>query len=674
MAEKSLLLRIKANVDDAKKGIGEVGRGLAGMMSGTTGGLDKFTTGAAGAFHGIKSALNDIAPIAEQALHMTQRIVETMQFAAQRQEFMGRVSADTLARMKVATLGVVGETRLMEVAARSATGEWAITRNELEAVSRASLVLAKQTLRPVDDVLEDITESLRTGTTKGLKEYGLTIDQSKGKSAAFREALQKLAQVAADAGTVVADAGDNIDSSMTKIANAADTAKEIAGNALIGLKDIAGAVADAFAYAAHAIGDAGVTGAVKDNRSAVDRAHDSWNDLNTTLGGSGFALVRHNISKTTSALESQRDELLEYNRVVAAGKAATEAHAEAVAKASVLEAKMWADVREAAQGAQRKRFEAYGEEIRERKRLAEEAERETEKRRTRIAKETSERVIGLWRTAWDVVEAEEQNAISFAADEARRLVLEASAMIADHAAQAMGTLGQLESQRKAQRAAFDALGKSADEARKIVEKEREAADAAAKARTAAHPWLQQREDVLAYKHSLEQLATDGFGGLASAAGTAFATLISGQEGASASFKEAAREIFANLANQLWGNAALATGKALLDSFWNPAAAATEWAAAGAFTAGALAMSALSGVAGAPGGGGGGGGGSSAPPRTNTDSVGQGARSEVTQVTNNYNLGYGFVGSPGELIRELEKRRQDAHLTGAVRPARGVERR
>lgn len=625
MAEKSLILRIKADAADAKKGLAEVREGLSGLFDGASGAGGRILGGAAQAFGGLKGMVGTIGPQVEALITAAEKAVELAEFAGERQRLQENVSGQVLANLRTASRGLVDDMTLMRVAAKAATGDFALTSNQMAIVAEAAVVLHERGLGPVHEILQRITDSLRKGEIEALKEYGIVITGAKSKAEGFHTALTKLAEQNAAAESSMrstANVGDFVSEKMVVLKNAIDSVKTALGYLVAGFVTVGEAVADFGEAIGETLGKLYV-GEIK-HAEGVRMATEEENRAY-------WAKRRLN-----QQMEEQRkalEKLVELEQ--------RKADSDAIARRQDPSMKKEAEAARATHAVRR-------------------SMQETESRILEIQNERTARVrdeLELFRELHGIRSGrvtpvipldQSPDPIGVDAEEARRAL------------------------EKAQESKEWFAGIQSDTLEMAEEARRAAAEAEKR-----DPYRHLRDSASAYEQSLISLRA-GLEGLAQAGGEAFAMLISGQEGAADAAKDA---VIGFLRAEAARSAALALQSTALGLYklamWDIPAATSAFAAAATFAAFAAAYGAGAAIAGPTSGE----RRAAAEERdrerdSRTNNTGRQSMSGggPTVVNNVYNLS-GFFGDERQLMRKLSEAQRKAELDGAVQPARsGASRR
>ena len=234
MAEKTLVLRFKSEVAEAKGGIAELRKGITGIFDGVPGSLTSTFAGAGAALSGIQGVLNNILPALGTLTDTARAAIELASFAADRLELQERVSRDTVEQLRASSAGLISTTNLLSLANRSSHGDFALTSEQMNTVTKAARVLSDQYQMDINEVLPALVESLQRGKAGGFGPFGIAIEDTTSKAQVFSKGMAALTTIAGNAGDVVEDVGDKIQRLKIDMANTGDEAKSFFGEAAIG--------------------------------------------------------------------------------------------------------------------------------------------------------------------------------------------------------------------------------------------------------------------------------------------------------------------------------------------------------------------------------------------------------------------------------------------------------
>lgn len=159
-------------------------------------GLQRTIDTTAGVFRG----LNKVLSVAENALGAMRKVMDFARMAADMRqlETAFNKTGASLGRLQEATEGQVSQMKLMEIANKSLRGENRLTHAELEMVLKAADRLSDQGFGPLVDIQEKLIDAMRRGTTKGLGELGIVVEDTGTKTGNMVAVLNELQQTLGD--------------------------------------------------------------------------------------------------------------------------------------------------------------------------------------------------------------------------------------------------------------------------------------------------------------------------------------------------------------------------------------------------------------------------------------------------------------------------------------------
>lgn len=667
MPEKSLVLRIQADSKNAKTGIKEVHDALDEMMRGTEGSVGKVVGGLGKTFGAVNDVLGRIALPIGLVVEAAKSAVELAEYAAKREELAAHSSRAAVASLRNATGGLVTEMSLMKAAASSMTGDFALSQRQLDMVGRAALALHGP-LGTTSAILDDLTESLRTGDVGGLKKYGISLEDAKGKSEKYQLALAKLAQIASRGASAQRDLTSATDTSaraMVAVSNFWSDTKAAAGDTVNYLAEGVVAIGDWDDYLASHLANAMIwvdnfgqsTGVASDEQNRLYLAARRANVALAEQAKQAKALADEAFGRNMKAAAEnvyRTFELLEYRRqrfmgTLAADAAATNsfwlgsmsnlllADEEFFRRVDASEAKRHERDKAAAEARRERRWEDFLHQMAM-------AKLEVDGFATSIEK--------AWATAsmaWMKAGAEMKERQAYM----RALAYADAAAYGDAFEHAMTYEG----------VGLPQKGGSAPD--KELTKQQKA-------------WKDLRESAKKYDQMLKDMGTDTLVQFGDSAAEAMFLLTSGQEGAAASLGNMLRGTLEMYGKELWAMSLKFLALATFDSAIGNPEAAGEWAAFGIATAGAVAVSAAAGLV-APSSSNGAGSsaerpGSSGRPSANYDGMSSGSSGGGGNTEIHFHFGWGILaGDEKAMGREVEKVLVRSNLMGAGR-SRGPVRR
>jgi hypothetical protein len=640
MSTKKLILQVQADTKSAIKGLAEVRQGIADMVSGQAGAGGKIFDGTLKAFDGLKDALGKVLPVADAVITAAQTAVELGQFAGERDILRSQVSERQLAGLRAATRGLVDDMTLMKAAAAGMTGDFALTQQQMENVAAAAVVLHNKGLGPVPAIVQDLTNALRQGEAEGLKKYGISVGETGDKMQKLARAHGALAVMATEANGDMTDSSAALQTVMVDLKNAFDEVKGALGTLVnwlaegyVAVKNFAGGATDLIAKLAPAgLGLSGLASAFEKIPPASEAFIAGWNksiDPMATVNGLARALGG-NLLALGRAAKSAGDSVSNDWAAHLAGQQIKKA-GEDFAKA------LWDPI----DGIMPKRQRAIER--------AKEQQAEWEKQ--------WEQEQRMWEARAKFLQGQaqvEEGVFERMAD-ARGDFLDG---VARDAAGVEAQFDKIADFQKMMSGSF--MNSASDTGIKKLN---------AMAKEAAGLDRVFGDFTATAKSGMEQFGQ--------AAGEALFMVIAGNREAAASMSDITDAVLKSIGTRLQIMAFEAAGRALLDTFWHPSAAASEWAAFAVLQAGAIAAGAgaravtSSGEAEARAAANDARGGSAGRNTAGRDTMSSGGGPTVV---NNHFTVNGYVGDERRLAREMNRVLTNGQLSGAIRPQTAGARR
>lgn len=647
MAQKDLILRFRSDWEDAVRGASEVKKGVQGIFDPKS--YDGFGT----ALGGIGTMFGAMQSMAQRAMPFLQDILGAWRFLEgsilayeERLRDSEAVSSVALRRLQIATGGLVRDSQLLHDVNLASQGDWALTSRQIENVALKAQELHRKGFGPVSEILSDILEKLRTGEVEGLKKYGLSLEDVQTKQEKWLKALE-FTQTGLDGmRRATSSAGDEVTRTAVKMANAADEIRASVG----------------FTW--------------RETKDAIQQAEGRVRSLDVHLQDIAKTLVeQHNpaLGKHLEKIEEWKQKLDEIkDRNLAVRNALAEMRQQWAAWNALVDQV----VREGQEIIRNRDQRKQARE--EQKRQHEAARREREEE----AAQLEQILLGVRALRGEFLERADDGAIRLNLlkpwEDGLDLLARQYEAFNDNVE--VGIVQSTENLRDLGATLYGVVAPGFEQAAATANNLVQVLDKPAKEWGRWRDDLKRlREEAEHYADTLKDVGVQAFQDFAQAGGEAFGMLVSGQQGAAAAFHEATYQLLQSLSMELFGLSFKALGMALLDSFWNPAAAASEFAAAGVFAAGALALGGLAAAVGQPsqagaGGAAGAGGGTTAREGGTLGREFGSSNENRPQVVNNIYLGYGFVGDERALHRELNRGTEHAKLVGAVKTRRVPMRR
>lgn len=635
MAIKRLVLEVSAAVQGAIRDLGKVKDSVVELAEATAEVGKRAGSGLTSAFSAVGKGMDQISDAFGKVTEIGRTLVDLSNFAGEREILRAAVSPETLQGLRAASQGLVDDTNLMRIAAVAMRGDMALTQEQMTTLTQAAVALHQQGFGPVPEIVERLAEAMRKGKTGMLDDFGIVVDGAFKVQDAW-EAIGKKAREASDEQT---NSGDRATRAMVALKRIWDQLKELAGN-------LAGAILGALAPALERLADTldwvrdhtiGVVDALRDLVTSQVDAAAGADRLNNpvTVMAEKFADAGISVFKTKQevvALDFEMEQLAQ--TIIGMGKTVADFTTEIVITDDEV-VKFIEKRRREHDEMIRRRQKAWQDEIRmlgelgqAGKAWADQIEREKDLRDEQIARELQVRDI-FRDVALERLELEEQIA---------------------------AVMRQAQSDRVAGMTAEIQLASRTAEAN-----------------------ARQIAQYRSFSGALKSFAEQGKGALQALgdeAGKAFFLLISGQRESIGSLSEIFDTLLEQFGLQMQLEALKSFGMALRDQFWNPAAAAGEWASYAVFQGAALLAGAGAAVVDSGGGGGAAASAGVSGGAANTagrDSVLVGANPGNAPIHIEIKIGQRVGGDDKALARELNKAIQDGIAQGTVRPDRGWRR-
>ena len=160
--------------------------------------------------------LGKLATTFNEVTEATQKLVDTMQgavelahFSAEMRNLEANVPVERLKMMQEATENAVQKIDLMKFSMRALAGESHVTEAGLDVVLKAANTLGDQGFGDTMENAEKLMHALRSGSAKELKDFGISLDETKDKGTLVNEMLEKFRSLA--------DMDVNVDPNLKKI-------------------------------------------------------------------------------------------------------------------------------------------------------------------------------------------------------------------------------------------------------------------------------------------------------------------------------------------------------------------------------------------------------------------------------------------------------------------------
>jgi len=620
MADKSLTVDFVANTEKFKAAVREIGDGnknligeienLHSSASSTWGTLQK---GWGIVTDGVGVITTLVAGVSALSEKMNQAAIASIKY----NESMASTEKDAFEKYQTKSAGLISDSELMASASKAMRGELAMTRSEFQYVTEAAVVLSRQGFGEANEILQELTRSLSSGSTDAFKQYGMVMESGGTIAEKHARALSKVIEVSKEYETTVPRLEEVDRRWATQKANMADATERFFGKYTAGIEVM--------------VEQAGREKIIREiQEERMKKINEQWE------AEGGLIPI---VTKAYGDLGPQMDRYADRLRIIAnygsvekweATNKFLAEQAKILAKAQAYAADENAKVLEENAKAQ---IEQTKEIYEEKKRLAEKAAAEAKAAASRRDIDFSFEGMG-----------------------------EGLERLKQKIAGPAGFVDELTSAITGAKQKVDIglfFESTLEGARKLVAPVEDAIVAAGEALNRLKPpgalekyWTSIREKAEDYTQILEGTAVGAMQAFGQASGQAMMLLISGQEGAGATFQAMIHSFCEAESTKLYGLALESLVMAGL-SWYNPAAATAYLASAGVAFGGATLMAGIAGLtkpseASSAASAGGGGGGA-------RPSEYSGASNSNASTTQNITIqiGYGFLGNRKALSRELQ---------------------
>lgn len=119
-------------------------------------------------------------------------------FSAEMKNLEARVPVERLRMMQEATEGAVDKVTLMKFSMRALSGEMHLTESGLDTVLKAANTLGDKGFGDTAENAEKLMEALRKGSSKGLREFGITLKDTSDKQANVNALMKDFTKLAGE--------------------------------------------------------------------------------------------------------------------------------------------------------------------------------------------------------------------------------------------------------------------------------------------------------------------------------------------------------------------------------------------------------------------------------------------------------------------------------------------
>ena len=185
--QETVGVKVKADDSQATAAFTRLARAASGFAAGLRANVDR---------------LKDFAGQLDSAAGSMRRLLDLAKGAGEMRQaeasFKG--TGAELGRLQRAVDGTVDKMRLMGFANKAMRGEFHLTQGGMEQVLRAADAMNDQGFGDTIEIAEKMARALKTGSTRSLREYGITVDETKGKQAAVNSLMSEFKRIASDGG------------------------------------------------------------------------------------------------------------------------------------------------------------------------------------------------------------------------------------------------------------------------------------------------------------------------------------------------------------------------------------------------------------------------------------------------------------------------------------------
>lgn len=177
-------------MEESKKAVDRMAKGLeeAGKQAEKLGGASTWSSAVTGA--------NQFLEILSKVGAVINEGVELAHFASEVENLGKRVPVERLRMMQEATEGAVSKIDLMKFSMRAMAGEAALTEKGLNKILRAANTLSDEGFGDTMEIANRLDEALRKGVSKGLRDLGVELVDTKDKTANVNKMLEKFTELA----------------------------------------------------------------------------------------------------------------------------------------------------------------------------------------------------------------------------------------------------------------------------------------------------------------------------------------------------------------------------------------------------------------------------------------------------------------------------------------------
>lgn len=196
---------------------------------------------------------------------------DLIEFSGKRADLSAAAAGVSIEGLRKATLGLRTDTELLGTAAKLNHSVFQLNQQDMEIAARAMTALGERG-GDAEEAINAVTDALVTGKTKGLKAYGIEIDETKDKATKYKEIMAALKTVSGEVSEATLDQSDSVSQLKVNFANSIDRMKDSIGQLAMSLEPLLAALAKAVGLIADVVEGAKITDDVRSlilNRNAT---------------------------------------------------------------------------------------------------------------------------------------------------------------------------------------------------------------------------------------------------------------------------------------------------------------------------------------------------------------------------------------------------------------------
>ena len=183
--QETVGVKVKADDSQATAAFTRLARAASGFAAGLRANVDR---------------LKDFAGQLDSAAGSMRRLLDLAKGAGEMRQaeasFKG--TGAELGRLQRAVDGTVDKMRLMGFANKAMRGEFHLTQGGMEQVLAAADAMNDQGFGDTIEIAEKMARALKTGSTRSLREYGITVDETKDKQKIVNDLMSEFKRIASD--------------------------------------------------------------------------------------------------------------------------------------------------------------------------------------------------------------------------------------------------------------------------------------------------------------------------------------------------------------------------------------------------------------------------------------------------------------------------------------------